>query len=218
MLRGNSETSELLETLSNKLSRFIPPSIDTDKEIREYLSADLSILGFDHKKDATSVCKFWADENIKQKFPGLHSVAMAALSVFHGPAVESSFSVMSNIMDKHKGQMDIEAYDAYMRVKYYLINQKKLTTELYNPRLVQKQIDLPLCASIWQASARYKAAKKKKANDAAVRRITYGVQPVSSAKSAGDLEKDKVEKDRAKQRKRRNLQALKELVAKRSRK
>ena len=52
--------------------------------------------------------------------PTLKKVAKAALSIFHGPQIESSFSTMKDILDMNTGSMAIETYSAYQTVKYFL--------------------------------------------------------------------------------------------------
>ena len=42
------------------------------------------------------------------------------LTVFHGPRVESSFSVMGHVMDKKSGRMNVSTYSAIQTVKYSL--------------------------------------------------------------------------------------------------
>ena len=37
---------------------------------------------------------------LKDKYPLLSKMSLALLTIFHGPRVESSFSVMGDVMDK----------------------------------------------------------------------------------------------------------------------
>lgn len=182
-----------MDILCEKLSRVIPPSADIDKEIRTYLCADLPLPDDFDKKNTKSICQYWGADRMKEAFPGLQAVAMAALSIFHGPAVESSFSEMSNYMDKHKGQMEVHTYDASQKVRYYLRSQGKKATELYSLKNIKTNIDLPLCASIWQADTRRKNAALQ-----TEKRMSYGAQKVLSAKRAAEIEKENIEKDKAK--------------------
>ena len=48
----------------------------------------------------------------------------AALSVFHGARVESSFNVMGDVMDKKSSQMNMETYSSFQDVKYGLKARK----------------------------------------------------------------------------------------------
>ena len=55
---------------------------------------------------------------LSEKYPVLSKLSLAALTVFHGPRVESSFSVMGDVMDKKSGRMNVSAYSAIQTVKY----------------------------------------------------------------------------------------------------
>ena len=55
---------------------------------------------------------------LNEKYPVLSKLSLAALTVFHGPRVESSFSVMGDVMDKKSGRMNVSAYSAIQTVKY----------------------------------------------------------------------------------------------------
>ena len=47
-------------------------------------------------------------------------MALAALSCFHGPQVESSFSMMGDILDSRSGRIRVDTYGAIQTVKYSL--------------------------------------------------------------------------------------------------
>ena len=55
-----------------------------------------------------------------ERYPILTKLSLAALTIFHGPPVEGSFSVMGDIMDKKSGRMNVETYSAIQTVKYSL--------------------------------------------------------------------------------------------------
>ena len=57
---------------------------------------------------------------IKHSYPCLFKVVTAALSVFHGPRIKSSFNVMGDVMDKKSSQMNMETYSSFQDVKYGL--------------------------------------------------------------------------------------------------
>ena len=58
-------------------------------------------------------------------------MSSALLTIFHGPRVESSFSVMGEVMDKKSGRMNISTYTAIQTVKYSL-NAK--TSHTFRPK------------------------------------------------------------------------------------
>ena len=57
---------------------------------------------------------------LKDKYLLLSKMSLALLTIFHGPRVESSFSVMGDIMDKKSGRMNVSTYSAIQTVKYSL--------------------------------------------------------------------------------------------------
>ena len=57
---------------------------------------------------------------LNEKYPVLSKLSLAVLTVFHGPRVESSFSVMGDVMDKESGRMNVSTYSAIQTVKYSL--------------------------------------------------------------------------------------------------
>ena len=52
-----------------------------------------------------------------EHYPNLSKVALAMLSIFHGPRVESSFSMMGNILDRKSGRISLQTYSAIQTVK-----------------------------------------------------------------------------------------------------
>ena len=44
----------------------------------------------------------------------------AAISCFHGPQVEGSFSVMKQVMNTQTGRLDVSTYRAIQSIKYPL--------------------------------------------------------------------------------------------------
>ena len=55
-----------------------------------------------------------------ERYPILTKLSLAAFTIFHGPRVEGSFSVMGDIMDKKSGRMNVETYSAIQTLKYSL--------------------------------------------------------------------------------------------------
>ena len=55
-----------------------------------------------------------------KRYPILSSLVKASLSIFTGPIVESSFSMMNDTIDLQSGKTELAAYSAIMTVKYQL--------------------------------------------------------------------------------------------------
>ena len=88
-----------------------------EKEVRKLLS-------FSNLPESGDLeCLVWW-KLVKHSYPCLFKVVTAALSVFHGPRVESSFNVMGDVMDKKSSQMNMETYSSSQDVKYGLKARK----------------------------------------------------------------------------------------------
>ena len=77
--------------------------------------------------------KWWSEIFKPGKYPVLSSVIKACLSVFTGPQVESSFSMMNDIINKKSGRMLAETtYSAIIGTKYNLLASGKTSFELFH--------------------------------------------------------------------------------------
>ena len=61
---------------------------------------------------------------ISDRYSVLFKVVCAVLSIFHGPRVESTFSVMNNVIYQNSGRMNMEIYGAIQDIKYALKTRK----------------------------------------------------------------------------------------------
>ena len=100
-------------------------------------------------------------EYISRKYPALSKVATTAFSIFHGPRVESSFSSMGNILEKKRSQLNVETYDAYQTVRYYLTANKQTACGVFDMDAVDKDIVMHrrLYHNLRLSASRYKKAK-----------------------------------------------------------
>ena len=75
---------------------------------------------------------------LNEKYPVLSNFSLAVLTVFHRPRVESSFSVMGDVMDKKLGRMSVSTYSAIQTVKYSLaakaskISKKQKSVQIFH--------------------------------------------------------------------------------------
>ena len=87
---------------------------------------------------------WWAKIFQTRNYPVLSQVVKACLSIFSGPHVESSFSLMSNIIDKRSNRMNIDTYNAIVTIKYSL--QSKSSSEIYQcPDVLYDPIYKEMC-------------------------------------------------------------------------
>ena len=74
------------------------------------------------RNEGVPVDVWWA--KLIERYPNLSKVALAMLSIFHGPHVESSFSMMGNVLDKKSKRMNLATYLAIQTVKYSIADNK----------------------------------------------------------------------------------------------
>ena len=193
VVRGHSQTLVKLRKLIELMGHLLPPDADTHQEILRY-NVDQTLPSY---QDGEDVVKWWASVFDTGKYPGLCQAVKAAMSIFHGPLVESSFNVMGNIIDQRSTSMNISTFSAVQTVKYAV----KLGV-----------VDRRLCGNICSAGTRDKAQRQKKLIKVRERRVEFGCQPSTSASEsrAEVVERESVARKRhmAKQRKR----ALERLV------
>ena len=63
-------------------------------------------------------------DKISDRYNVTFKVVCAILSIFHGSRVESTFSVMKNVVDQNSGRMNMETYGAIQDIKYSLKTHK----------------------------------------------------------------------------------------------
>jgi hypothetical protein len=87
----------------------------------------------------------------------LAKVVKAAISIFTGPQVEQSFSVMNNVISGTTNRMDISTYSAMQSVKYNL--SAKHTTSLksyHRDDILKTPVDKSVVYHVSTAYGRYK--------------------------------------------------------------
>ena len=90
------------------------------------------------------------------KYPNLSKVVKAALSIFTGPQIEASFSMINGIIDNRSSRMDTAEYGAKMNVKYGLIAKSQSSFQKYHQRnILRDPINHILTYNMHTANARY---------------------------------------------------------------
>ncbi|KAK3779227.1 hypothetical protein RRG08_025515 [Elysia crispata] len=67
-----------------------------------------------------------------QRYPSVEKVVTACLSIFSGPRVEQSFSIMNHIITSKTSSLNIKTYEAILCVKYMLLAQNTTAIKLYS--------------------------------------------------------------------------------------
>ncbi|XP_052785259.1 uncharacterized protein LOC128220775 isoform X1 [Mya arenaria] len=155
--------SKLLKRLA--LDHFEDLLTDTEKDA---VPKELLKYSVDHTLDGfsdTSVIDWWTKVAAKKSYPVLCKVAVARLSIFHGPAVESSFNTLGDVIDSKAANMEILTYSSYHTISYAIKAGKSIAFSLFNKtdsnnnKLVDKHIDL--CKHVHGCQSLQKSAKRK---------------------------------------------------------
>ena len=87
----------------------------------------------------------------------LESLLKACLSIFSGPRVESSFSMMNSIITSKTNSLHTESYAAIQSVKYFLLKKGKSSIEYFHREDPHyDEVDLPLIDYMLKARQRDK--------------------------------------------------------------
>ncbi|GBM54057.1 hypothetical protein AVEN_220616-1 [Araneus ventricosus] len=118
--RKTSVALELMKELPLYASNVVQ---DSEKE-----AYDLEIHNFqnDHFSDIVeeSVDLWWGDVENTLKYPLLSRMTFALLTCFHEPKVESSFSIMNNVITPGSNRLNVSTFNAMQCIKYELRSQK----------------------------------------------------------------------------------------------
>lgn len=116
----------------------------------------------------TPIDEWWSQVFKLKKYPSVKRVVSGCLSVFTGPKVEASFSLMNNIITKTSSCMMISHYEAFLSLKYKLLNLNTTTCKLYHrPDPIHSPVDHSLAYHMQTAHSRYQAAIKKRKEEQA---------------------------------------------------
>ncbi len=107
--------------------------------------------------------KYWATVIQQKKYPILVKVVTAALSIFHGPHVESSFNVMGDIMTAKSSKINVETYSGVQTVKYWLRSHGKRPVGVFGRKdIIHDPIDKRFSYNMRKAASLYKAELEKR--------------------------------------------------------
>ena len=119
-------------------------------KIREFVTSVLDV----------KMNEWWAAIKV---CPTLKLIAKCALSIFHGPQVESSFSFMKDLMSKKKGRMTVSTFSSMQTIKYYLMSKKAVSVHLFQRSSINHTpVDRALVANIISATRCHKEELKEK--------------------------------------------------------
>lgn len=164
------------------LKHLLPADQDIQRELVRF-NVDLTIPSY---KEGENIVEWWGHVFDKpDKYPSLSALVKCCLSIFHGPRVESSFSLMNDVIDQRSGNMNVETFNAIQTVKYTLQSRGKTAVQLFRREdLKFGEVDRALCKNINSAAATYKHQQKVNKNDQQQQQSKYGSQATGSAQQA----------------------------------
>ena len=168
---GQSKTQRLL----TKLESFFPTIVTVGKK-QSYLEEVNNILLDKTLPKAVTddgnvrLDKWWSVVFKNGKYPVLSSVIKACLSIFSGPQVESSFSMMNDIINKKSGRMLVETYSAIIGTKYNLLASGKTSFALFHRKnIFRDPVNARRNYFIRTSCSRYKRRLKTAQNEVAAK-------------------------------------------------
>ena len=87
-------------------------------EVRKLMCDNTLPSNNDEKGENIPIVDWWAA--LVKKYPLTHWMVLSVLSIFHGPKVESSFSIMCDVIDKKTNKMKDKIFSATQTIKYSL--------------------------------------------------------------------------------------------------
>ncbi|KAJ4925581.1 hypothetical protein JOQ06_018307 [Pogonophryne albipinna] len=171
VVRGHSEAGTQLMKLARILQHLVPPESDITQEIIRY-NVDLTLAQY-HEGD--NMVMWWAHVMSTGKYPALSGVIRGALSIVHGPMVESSFNLMGDIIDPKSSRMNIATLDAIQTAKYAMKSRGMTATMMFK-REDEKfgPVDRTLCRNMRSAARRDKAQREERLMEKGRRQVEYG--------------------------------------------
>ena len=154
--RGHSVSLKYLLRLSslvkNVLSR--EEGVAYDLEVRKFVSSP-SLPPY-HNDD---IVAWWSGID-KEEYPILTRMAFALLSCFHAPEVESSFSLMQQVMHKGIASLHVRTFAAIQTVKYELNSSNKSAIQYFD-RDIHGPINPQLCRNMKVAYKHHQQHKEE---------------------------------------------------------
>ncbi|XP_072042205.1 uncharacterized protein, partial [Amphiura filiformis] len=137
---------------------------------------------------------FWAGIRKGGKYPNLSRMVLAILSCFHGPQVESSFSIMGNVLDHSKGQMNVSTFAAIQTIKYHIKSSKKSSLQYFKRKdHLYDPVNTRVCKNLRKSYKLYQTDLEKEKAESEEKRKEKGIEkppnscPTSKTQSKKDL-------------------------------
>ena len=108
-------------------------------------------------QDGQRIDEWWSCVAQSNTYPLLAKVALALLSCFHGPQVESTFSIMGQVLDPQSSRLNVTSLSAIQTIKYSLKASGESATKYFSrDRVALDPVDGRLSANMRSSYAEYK--------------------------------------------------------------
>ena len=121
-----SYMSKLPSLMTNVLSNVDEEEL-YDIEVRQFHSD----IHFSPPEEPMRLDVWWTPVFGSSRFPMLSKIVKAAMSCFHGPQVEGSFSIMKQVMNTQTSQLNVETFSSIQSIKYPLKVAGKSASEFF---------------------------------------------------------------------------------------
>ena len=147
---GQTETGVILKRLPPFFPTIQAP--DFNEEVMRMQSDMDIIVGSDADLDV-----WWNSVFKLKRYPSVEKVVTACLSIFTGPRVEQSFSLMNTIISQRTSSLNISTYEAILCIKYHLLALKTNSIKLYaRTDAIFSPVDASIAWHLQTAYTRYK--------------------------------------------------------------
>ncbi|GBN50602.1 hypothetical protein AVEN_5061-1 [Araneus ventricosus] len=160
MCRKNSLALELMKKLPQLVTNILLPKEKElfDLEVRKYHVDSLYTVN-----EGVSIDEWWVEVKKTGKYPLLSKMVCALLTCFHCPKVESSFSVMNNIISASSTRMNILPFSAIQSIKYHLFAENKTSVAYFAKKdFLHEHVEKKLVENLRSSCRAYQDEKNKK--------------------------------------------------------
>ncbi|GBN78845.1 hypothetical protein AVEN_147570-1 [Araneus ventricosus] len=150
--RGKDVTLKRLQKLPSFITNVLTNPEDKEAyalEIHQY-QVDLKLPSpFDDSGKLIPIDIWWSKLFTMEKYTSLSKMVKAVISCFHGPQVEGTFNIMSDLIDKRPGRMHIETYSSIQSVKYKMMSKEQSAVEYFRKKdFLHDAIDSNMCKNL----------------------------------------------------------------------
>lgn len=124
--QGHSVTCSYLQDLPKEMKITLSPSEKDQHNLQaSNIQLDKSLPPVEGRID-----KWWAVT--LKKYPALRHVIAPALSIFTGPRIEQSFTIMNSVINKTTNRLNIDTFNAIQTVKFDLLATNESSIQRYH--------------------------------------------------------------------------------------